>query len=70
MEAQERELIKSASIDWSSGSKNWYIGGVLNIGTYEVKIKRSDHDTIDDAVDALKEALSKAVIEFNNHIQK
>lgn len=68
MEAQERNLIKSASVDWSSYSQDWYISGTLNIGKYEVKIEKVHFPTIDLAVGALKKAMAIAVVEFKDHI--
>lgn len=64
MEAQKRELIESAGVAWCGHGKNWYTRGALNIGEYEIKIKRKEFDNIDDAVTELKKQMAKAVVDF------
>ena len=65
MIVQERELIESGGVRWLSYNKKWNTYGKLNIGKYEIKIPESEHDSIDDALEAFKEAMSKAVIDFD-----
>lgn len=68
MNIKQQDLIKSASVDYSSRKHRaktpWYNQAALSIRGYEVRLESVYYKTLDEATQGLKDRIQQALADF------
>lgn len=65
---QKQETLKRAKVEYNRVYKQWEASGSLQLQGYTVDIPTTKHETLDEAVAALKEGMAQAVKDFDHLI--